>query len=202
MPNDSTTGGYLLPTSDSRAPLEGAALLTFIQNWIVGISGLPGNMVRPRWQTEPPNIPAEGNAWAAIGITERNPDLYPPMVHVCENATNGVGHDEQQQHEFIDILCSFYDRGVTGLADSYAAQTRAGMAVPQNREPLFKAGWGFTDAGPPRPAPSLLKLTWTYRVDLRVVLRRANVRVYPIRNVLTLNGTLQPSAGNVTLNLK
>src|SRR5258708_4203476 len=120
---DSTTGGYLLPVG--APPLEGEALNNFLQGWIVGITGLDGTMVRPRWQAEPPNIPTAGTAWAAIGTQVRPADEFPYVRHNGA-ANGGAGQDELHQHEDIEILVSFYDLGTNGQADAFAALLRQG----------------------------------------------------------------------------
>ena len=56
MTNTSATGGFLSPLS-TPAPLEDQALADFFQQYVAGITGIAGNLVRPRWQAEPPNIP-------------------------------------------------------------------------------------------------------------------------------------------------
>lgn len=178
MPNDSSTGGPLSPAV-APAPLEGQGLNRFIQQWIVGITGLAGNMVRPRWQPEPPDVPDAGDAWAAIGITARAADTFPAILH----DPTGDGADDLQRHETLAVLASFYDLGTNGLADLYASLLRDGLAIPQNSEPLASAGFGLVDVGDLTTVPSLLKSRWLYRVDLPFHLRRAIVRSYPVLNV-------------------
>lgn len=192
MPNTSATGGYLTPSA-APAPLEGQALNDFIQQWVVGITGLDGTMVRPRWQAEPPNIPTAGVAWAAIGITSRPSDTYPYVKH----DPTGLGSDELQRHETLNVLVSFYDLGTNGLADQYAALLHDGTAIPQNSEALGAADMKFIACGEPVTVPSLLKQRWLYRVDLPVELRRQITRIYAVENLLSAQGTLTANdAGN------
>lgn len=177
-PNTSATGGPLQPAPPG--PLEGQDLLRFIQQWVVGITALPGDMVRPRWQPQPPNIPAAGQAWAAIGVTSRPSDTFPY-----------VEGDYLQRHEILNVLSSFYDLGSNGQANDLAARLRDGTSVPQNREMLTNSGFALISVGEVVAVPSLLKQRWLYRVDLPIVLRREIERTYP---VLTLE------SGDVWLN--
>lgn len=186
--NDSSTGGFLQPAANP-APLEGANLLDFIQAWFVGICGLAGSMVRPRWQAEPPDIPQAGNCWMAFGITNRESDQYPYVEHEAN------GSDALQRHERLDILTSFYDTGVTGLADQFASLLRDGTAIAQNREYLTDAGMGLVKAGNLLTVPSLLKQRWLYRVDLEIVIRRQIDRVYPVRSILSTSGDIYTDTG-------
>lgn len=202
MSNNSSTGGYLAPAG-SPAPLEGQALNRFIQGWVVGITGLAGSMVRPRWQPEPADIPDAGDAWAAIGITERPSDTFPYVGHDPAGGT-GDGADNLQRHEMLGVLASFYDLGTNGLADYYASLLRDGAAIAQNRETLETSGFNLIDVGDMTTVPSLLKSRWLYRVDLPFRLRRAIARSYPVLNVETGIVTIveQNAAGeNVTINL-
>lgn len=189
MPNTSATGGPLAPSA-SPAPLEGQALLDFIQDLVVGITGLDGTVVRPRWQPEPPNVPSGGTAWAAIGVTSRTADTYPYVTH---DSVNDV--DAMQRHEILNVLCSFYDTGAGGQADAYAALLRDGIAIGQNREKLFLAGMGLVDVGELMAVPSLLKQRWLYRVDLPLVIRRQIDRTYPVLTILTGEATLNTDDG-------
>jgi hypothetical protein len=187
---DSSTGGYLIP-SPVPAPLEGQALLDFLQGVIVGVTGLDGTLVRPTWQSEPPNIPDAGVAWCAFRITERPSDAFPYVKH---NA-NGQGADALQRHETLHILCSFYDLGSGGQADYYAALLRDGLSIPQNREVLTLKNMGLVKTGEPVPVPIIVKTRWLYRVDLEVVIRRQIDRVYPVLNVTSAQGSIVTSDG-------
>lgn len=192
-PNDSSTGGYLQPAG-SPAPLEGKALMQFVQQWVVGVSGLPGQMVRPRWQTEPPDIPQDGTCWCAIGITSRPNDEFPFVGH-DGTLSGGLGGDTMQRHEQLSMLASFYDQGVAGEADYYCALFRDGAIIEQNRAPLLAQNMVLVRTGAPITVPSLLKLRWLYRVDLEVVLRRQINRNYPVRNLVAATGTIYYDEG-------
>jgi hypothetical protein len=187
--NTSATGGYLLP-APSPAPLEGQALLDFVQAWVVGITNLPGDLVRPYWQSEPPNVPTAGTAWCAFRVTTRPSDEYPFV-----GFQSGSDTYEMQRHETLDVLASFYDLGSGGLADQLAAQLRDGAMVAQNREPLTAAGMGLTRTGTPTAVPVLLKQRWQYRVDLEVVLRREIQRSYPVETLESVAGDLYTDTG-------
>lgn len=163
---------YVQPTG---APLEGAAFVDLLQQWVAGVTSLPGTMVRPRWQLEPPNIPDTGDAWAAIGITTRKRDAF-PFVGTDQADTAVV----QSNQEFT-LLCSFYDTGDNGRADYYAEALCAGAAIPQNREPLADAGAVLVSIPTEGIAvPVLLKQRWKYRVDVAVVMRRQTAWTYPV----------------------
>ena len=187
--NDSSTGGYLTPSA-TPAPLQGDSLNVFVQPIIVGITGLPGAMVRPAFQIEPPDAPDGGTAWAAFRYTGRKSDVYPYVGH------NADGSDTLRRHEEIDILVSFYDLGSSGLADQYAAMLRDGLSIPQNLEALKQNGMGFVSCGDLTTVPVILKQRWLYRVDLPFSIRREIVRVYPVLNLLTATATVTTDSGN------
>lgn len=196
MPNNSSTGGPLAPAV-APAPLEGLALLQFLQGWVVGITGLDPTLVRPRWQPEPPNIPDASEAWLALGIGTREADTF-PFVGIVDNALPNPTY-QLQRHEELNLLGSFYDIGSTGQADMYAALLRDGTAIPQNLELLRANGFAFVSCGGLVPVPSLLKSRWLYRVDLPFVLRRQIDRDYPVLTVVEGDGTLYGSDGVSTL---
>ena len=195
MANDSSTGGPLAPTTDVPAPLEGVALYTFVQGWIVGITGLAGNLVRPRWQLEPPNLPDVGTDWAALGITRRPNDVNAWAVH-DPTAAGGTGLDYVGRQEILACLLSFYGPD----ADLYAEIFREGVQVAQNREVLQLAAFGFVDADEPVTVPELIKQRWLNRVDAPFRLRRGIIRSYPVRTVVSAPGTVSVNdQGNVVV---
>lgn len=181
MPNDSSTGGYLTPAA-SPAPIEGQALNRFLQQVFVGITGLSGTLVRPRWQAEPPAIPAFGTDWMAFGIMRRKPDAFASTI---EDPT-GNGSNSVYRQEILEILCTFYGPD----ADSYASILREGLFVAQNREVLILNNFGLVEVGEAVPVPELVKERWTYRTDMYVRLRRSIEYTYPVLNILSAEGSV------------
>lgn len=172
MPNDSSTGGYLVPTSASTPPAMDAALDAIFQTLIVGITGLPGNMVRPRWQPTPPQEPCPSDNWAAIGITQITPDDGPTITH-------SEAGDTVNRHEVIEVLATFY--GPAG--QSNATLARDGIGLPQNMEALNDLSIGLTDIGPLRSVPELINQQWRRRYDFSFTFRRQILRTYPILDI-------------------
>lgn len=189
MVNDSATGGPIRPDPAGPQPLEGQALNQFLQGWIVGIIGLDPTLVRPRWQPEPANIPDAFNCWVAIGVTRRPNDTYVSIKHLPD-ADGGLGADLMERHETLDLLSSFYDTGVNGQADMYCSLLADGLQIAQNRELLDINGFGLIEASEPLVVPVLFKERWLYRVDLAIQMRREVLRQYPVRNVLSVHGTI------------
>jgi hypothetical protein len=170
----------LVPTS--QPPAEDTALEDQIQAVVVGITGLDPTLVRPRWQPTPPKQPAATVNWCAIGVTRIEADTYNYVEHHSE----GDGHDEQQRHETIELLASFYGPGGQG----FAAQLRDGLYIPQNREALFANGLSLIDAADVIAAPALVNTQWIRRYDLTVCFRRQVTRTYDVLNLLSAEGTI------------
>jgi hypothetical protein len=174
---DSSTGGYLAPTS---GPIEDDALLDLIQGAIVGITGITGQLVRPRWQLEPPDAPDVGTNWCAFGIVDRDQDTFG-----VEQWNPEAGNETVIRHETINILASFYGPGCDGLA----MQLRDGLILAQNREALGGQGLEFISCGKPQRAPELIKSQWLSRTDLPLTLRREADRTYAVLGLLSANIT-------------
>jgi hypothetical protein len=189
MTNTSATGGYLAP-ANSPAPLEDAALVAFLQQIFVGLTGLSGNMVRPRWQKTPPNQPEAGVAWMAFGIVNRPADTFAYEIH-DPSLGSGNGADIMERNEELEILCSFYG----DTADTIAALTRDGLQIGQNREALQLAGMALIECGNIKAAPNIVNAQWYNRADMVVRIRRAVVRVYPILQLLTAGVVLETDNG-------
>lgn len=182
MPNDSTQSGYLVPTALSP-PLEDAALDAVFQQMIVGLTGLPGNVVRPRWQPTVPKQPEPTANWCAIGVTDSEPDANPYMQH----NPAGNGSDTFLRHEILTVLASFYGPN----ASAYAAQARDGIFVSQNHAMLVANDMGLVNVGPKRAAPELVNQQWVRRFDFEMRIRRQIVRTYNVLNVLSADATAQ-----------
>lgn len=198
--NDSSTGGYLTP-SVASPPLEDAELDALIQQMVVGITGLPGNMVRPRWQPVVPKQPEPSVNWCAIGVTTQDSDAGPAIVHQADFVGNVVladgtqvaessgpvgygdinGRDTYIRHQDIEVLASFY--GPNGKR--YAQQLSDGLAIPQNREQLGVNDMAFVDAGAIRAVPEMVNQQWIRRYDMTVRLRRKITRTYAVLNLLS-----------------
>ncbi|GAA5786137.1 phage neck terminator protein [Chitiniphilus shinanonensis] len=183
MGNTSATGGYLTPEA-APLPPQGDALDAILQKAVVGMTGLPGAMVRPRWQPGNPKQPDATADWCAIGIGMIQPDDNSAMVHV------GIedGHDIYLRHEEIQLQCSFY--GPNSMRN--AALLRDGIYIPQNSEPLLPESMAFVRSTELRAAPDLINNQWIKRYDLDIWLRRQIRRRYPILNILSAPLNIQP----------
>ena len=207
MTNDSSTGGFIAPSASpvqGPALLEDAALDKFLQNMVVGITGLSGLLVFPRWQVIPPNLPTITTNWAAIGIQDIDaeefayeahdpvapPSPFPPYP-TPPVTPPANGYNVMIRHEVLTILCSFYGP----MARTNAALLRDGLQVAQNREALQLAGMGLFSTGKTTAVPSIVNTQWYYRVDLPVVIRREIVRNYPILNILSAEITVESDQG-------
>lgn len=186
MSNTSATGGYLTPTSE---PLQDVSLDQFLQVFVVGLCGLPGQLVRPRWQPEPPNLPAFGTDWVACGVHSTDRETFGYVKHFGD----GDGHEEVWQHEVVNFLCSFYGPN----AWNFAGRLAQGIMLSQNREALFLAEMGVVEVTSPIAAPELTKNKWMHRVDETLRVRRKIVRSYSIYNLLSANGTFITDTGLV-----
>lgn len=181
MSNTSATGGYLIPAT-SPAPLEGQTFEDFLQAIVAGVTGLAGQFVRPRWEAEPADVPDFDVDWAAIGVTAYRPDTF----SYEQQDPDGDGSTELKRTEEVEILLSFYGPS----ADTYCALFRDGIQIEQNRAVLTSAGCGHISTGDGRLAPDLVKDRWRRRMDLTWNVRRQIRRVYPVLNVLSVNGTI------------
>lgn len=184
MSNTSATGGYLTPNpAPAPQPLFGVDLNRFIQAVLVGVSGLEGRLVRPRWQVEPANMPDLEVDWMAFGITRVTRDAYAYEDHVDD--PDG-GYDRFIRHETIELLLSFYGPDGNG----YASLVGDGLQIAQNREALTAAGMAVVETGDLTTVPTLVKERWQQRVDMTLTLRRQVRRHYPILNFLSAAGTV------------
>ena len=190
MTNNSATGGPLLPGSSST-PLSGAPLLSFLQGWLAPLCGLDPTLVRPRWQSEPSNIPDAGTAWMAFGfVGDQESDTFPYVSQSADGLSFTLTRNEQRS-----LVCSFYDTGVTGEADYMSQLLRDNLSISQNCEPLIAQGFQLAYVGPRVAAPRTLSTRWVYRVDLPVVVRDQFTRTYQVLTVESATGEVYTDVG-------
>ncbi|HDR8938733.1 hypothetical protein QZM42_29545 [Burkholderia vietnamiensis] len=189
--NDSSTGGYLAPAVDAP-PAEDDALDNLVHDLIAGVTALPPDLVRPRWQAKVPKQPEPSVDWCAFGVQEQEPDAGPAIQH----DGTADGHDTYIRHQDIDVPCTFYGPRAKG----YAQRLADGLAMPQNREQLQLQDMAFVGVGPIRAVPDLVNQQWVRRYDMTVTLRRKITRTYLVLNlksatVATTTDSSTPVAG-------
>jgi hypothetical protein len=189
MPATSASGGYLFPSS--ALPPEDDAFDAIIQSLVVGITAIPGNLVRPRWQPIALPQPEAGINWCAIGVTEEDPQQGRPAITHDGADNGGLGSDTLQVNDEVEVLASFYGPN----ARSFANLFRDGLMLPQNREALeFPPPSGNAQQiyriiqmpSPARFVPELVNQTTIRRVDVSFRVKRANVTVWPVENILSV----------------
>lgn len=179
MSNDSTTAGFLVPADEPAADIT---LDDQLHDVLVGIIGrLPDELVRPRWQPNPPNRPMSTTNWLAFGVVSVDPDVFAYEGHDPEiiNGEDDVSMTRVERDELLSVLLSFY--GPDAMAND--SRLRAGLDLAQNRATLHDMGIGFVEYQAPRKIPALMKETWVPRVDATLVLRRRSVHRYNVRTL-------------------
>jgi hypothetical protein len=188
MPNDSSTGGFLAP-SGGFLVAEDNALDALLQALVVGVTAIPGNLVRPRWQPVPPPQPEAGTDWCAIGVTDEDPE---PNVSTVHTAT-GNGFSTTYENDIVTVLASFYGPTARGNANLL----RSGMMVGQNRETLLVNTNLALMAIPGKSTfvPEIVNNVTVRRVDIEMRFRRRTILVWPIENLLAAKGTIATDDG-------
>lgn len=181
MSNTSATGGYLAP-GVAPAPLEDEAFEDFLQQVISQISGVAGELTRPRWNLDPANLPSRDVTWMAFGIMRQSADTYGAIRH----SDTGEGYDELQRNETVEVLISSYGPEAVKVLSRF----RDGLLIEQNREALWLAKVGQADTGDIIPAPSLVKERWLRRYDMTWTFRRLILRSYPVLNLVSAVGVI------------
>lgn len=159
---------------------EDDGLNAVFQALVVGITGLDGMLVRPRWQRIPPPVPPIATNWCAIGALSSTPDAAPFIQHLDNEMTLTSGQDALQRHEEIPVIATFYGPA----ARSYAGRLRDGLAIEQNRWALTDLGFGVHEVGGITFVPELIGQEWRPRADLHLSFNRQLDRSYADGSVL------------------
>lgn len=175
MANDSSTAGYLAPASE---PDYDDDLDDVLQEAVVGITGLPGPLVRPRWQSNPPQQPEFDVDWCAFGVTRVSGDIF-SYQGFDPTANDAQGAVSLEEDELLYCLASFYGPNAT----KNCKRLRAGLAIGQNRATLASNNVAIVEVGESVNLPALLQEKWVKRVDMAVTFRRRVHRSFPILTI-------------------
>jgi hypothetical protein len=144
---------------------------------ITAMVGLPGDLVRPRWQPSPPVQPAPEINWMAFGVTRVEGDDYPAIRHYGE----GEGHDVLTRHQTITFLATIYGPNSNDLA----LLLRDNLYIPQNWEGITPTtGLKLRTVEAISQVPEWINNQYIGRADLEFSLRQQLDRTYPIFNLL------------------
>ena len=179
MATNSSTLGYLAPTA---AAAYDNTLEDILQAAVVGITGLAPELVRPRWQPEPPQQPDFSVDWCAFGITDTEVDTFAYDRH----DPVGDGTNKVERDEIITVLHSFYGPN----AHAYCERLRDGFEVSQNRDVLRSYNITLVEVGRAQQLPALLKEKWVKRIDTSIQYRRRTSRTYAVLTITSAQGQL------------
>lgn len=180
---------YFVPA----APVEDDDLDDVLQAMVAGITGLSGDLVRPRWQTTVPKTPEPDVDWCSIGVMTSNPDTYAYIEHLSGSSITDQSGDLSKRHEEIEVLASFYGPH----AKSNLGVLRDGLGIEQNGYAIKASGLNFVSIDRGRRAPEFINQQWINRWDSVLVFRRMVARSYPVNNILTAEIDLKDDTGHV-----
>lgn len=165
---------YILP-DPTPVVLQDEELDKLFTRMIRGVTGIDGQLVRPRWQPEPPNQPDYNVAWAAMGITKSDDDR-----NVFKRQVDALTM-ELEYDQVLSVLVSFYGP----RAGEMAALFKDGLQVDQNRVELKSQRVKLTECQEARKLPALFKEKWLKRIDVASTWRRRVTRRYSVGSFLS-----------------
>jgi len=187
LPNTSASGGFLLPTNIQ--PASDFDIDRQLNVFIAGTAGLPGSLVRPRWQPEPPTIPAPSVDWIAFGKTKEEKQPGSPYIRhvpIDESDPNDVGQDRLFHIGYLHYLVSFYGPN----CEKIAGIVSDGLDVNQNHEVLDPLGLRLRYTGDQILIPEQVNKVWYRRVDMELMFEHTYVREYAVQNIIEALGEI------------
>lgn len=189
---DSTSAGYITPSIDVTLSDDGLA--DALWRMAVGITGLPEDMVRIRFQPDPPDMPENDQDWCAIGVTDVDPPASRPELIHDDKAADGKGETLMRGYETMSVMASFYGPNAMG----YATRLRDGLQMEQNRDEMQADGsLNLLWVGTLRNVSGVQNTTFRNRFDLTIRLRHRFERTYNVRNIVEIQGTISADGGSL-----
>lgn len=192
MVADSSTGGYLLPST--MPPVYGLALDEILQGAVAALSGLGADMV---WPTVQPNDPATGQPvrrtpnvdkdWCSVSVTAVPGGEMPAQIHISDDDGSTI----LQRFDALDVTVFCYGPN----SDGVARQIRDLLYVGQNREALRKQGLEFYGHLSLINVPDMPSVGTRRRSDLKLRFYQTVERVLPILNLLEAQGVVHSDGG-------
>ncbi len=137
---------------------------------VSGITGIAGELVRPRWQPEPPDQPDFAVDWASIGITATEPDAFSYQEQIDASTV------QLEQDEKLTVLLSCYGPNAQAMMSRF----QQGIQMERNREVLAPLFLKFLSGTTARQVPALLKDRWVKRFDSNLFFSRRIKRRYTV----------------------
>lgn len=175
---------YALPTVTPTLPGK-LTLIEFIQSVLVGVSGLPGTLVRPEWQVAPPKQPDIFTNWLAFGIMSTKLDTYAWVD------ADAAGNVSSIRHQDLEVTCRFYGPA----AYDNAGVLSNGFQIPQNRAVLKSGNMDFTNNGEIMHVPDLVNERWVDSYQMSIFLKREVQPFYPVLTINSASGVITANAG-------
>lgn len=172
--SDSRSAGYLAPLSIDH-PQNDGDLDAIIQAWVRDMTGLPGDLVRPRWQSTPPPAPPQDVNWVSLGCQQQVLNDYHYMGQV--DADTAL----LQRHETMEYLFTWYGANASGLSIGF----RDRAMVTQNRDYIESFGIKLMHIGNANNTPLLVNEVYRPRCDQPVHFRRQIDTLFPIKSLLS-----------------
>jgi hypothetical protein len=176
---------YVLPFS-TNGELNDTGINRFLQSLVVGVTGLPPHMVRPRWQKQPPDQPGIDEDWSAVGPIRREREKFPAIKHSTDPDNFYRAKDTIYNNEIVEVLASFYGPN----KDRFAELFTLGVYLEQNRTAIFLNGFALVDVDDILNVPAIIKERWVPGDDVPFRLRRQQIYSYPVPNLKYAQATV------------
>lgn len=177
---------YLTPTA--TATPAGQDFRRLLQQVLVGLSGLPGALVRPSWQRDPAPSPGTDVRWLALRVTTEDGGSDAIVTQRDDGA-------DFERMERVSLAVTAYGPE----SETFAGEVRDGFFLPPNRYALRSEGIAFQGVGPVMHVPELFNDQWLDRSDFVVTLERVVKRSYRILPIASVRGTIYGHGPDPTL---
>ena len=180
-------GLIVVPVLPAKNPTQDAPLEDQLSPTLATLLGLPGDLVRPRWQPEPPNQPALNADWVAFSATADE--------EATQTSQRLIGTELVMiRQETVDMFVSAYG------PNAYSLLTRLNdcLQLGDNRAALQRLGIDFTFKTRTTYVPSLVREINVRRADAHFYFSRLSERRFNVGQIESASGQVINNAGVTT----
>lgn len=163
--------------SDIDGELNDELLQDGLQSIVVGLTGMSGTLVIPRFQQNPPDMPGLDVTWAAIGLTKKSRWTFAFEKHFPSTVGGQPSTSKVIREEDLWVLTSFFGPNGDAMSELFSM----GFQIATNRQAMQQLGFAFIESMDSIPRPDMINEQNRVVYDVEFRVRRRQGYTYAVQ---------------------